>query len=769
MTSSSLFFDGKLIFKPGSYSIVDASGLATQGLGSSGIVALLGTADGGKPSSIMTESSEFLRVTRPGKETELFRSGDLYEAIPMLFQPANDTDIPGGAQLVIPMKVNNDTQSTVTFTNGSGDSLIVTSADYGAFTNQISVEISSGTNQGKQIVVTLEDVIQSGDDIGGDAYFTCIYLPSSGAPGRGWEVMTMIALSGGQIRANGSFDNVGIIATNGAVGAYTAVSANAGDTTQTLTVYGLVSTVATRRQVTLNGTTPVALGSFDVNGIKGAILSAVAAGNVIIQDSAGSPVTVVTITAGNVAGCAIKCSSFFVNGALTQVADASTSANVWYVGRSAGGAVSIDRLALNGTTPVTSTVTTFVSLEAIVLGEVANARTVTITGKALQTTPATQDTLQKVADYINARQVAASPDPFGFTFTITTTRTTFDVSLLDISTAQNIFSPTTGSFKADLNELVEFINTSTDLITAEAATNAVGVPSNTIGATFLSGGSDVAATFNDWQYALNLLKKIRVNTIVPLTADPAVHAAVKAHCAYMCGIGRSERDAVLGVLDEDQDDLASKTEIQSQIINLNTRHCRVVAQSIDFFDHAGNNTTFDPQFHACLVAGAQAGSSVGTPLTFKFVNCNDFHQDSSWNAVDDAEELIQSGLMFMEEVDGIGRRWVRNITTHLSSSNIAFTEASVNQAVNFAVFTFRTAMEVSVGKKGFAGTINAAKGVATNTLGLLVDAEILTQYRALNIDLILDVLEVSAEIAPVIPINFVKNVLHLVTARQSAA
>jgi hypothetical protein len=123
----------------------------------------------------------------------------------------------------------------------------------------------------------------------------------------------------------------------------------------------------------------------------------------------------------------------------------------------------------------------------------------------------------------------------------------------------------------------------------------------------------------------------------------------------------------------------------------------------------------------------------------------------------------------MEEVDGVGRRWVRNITTNVASNNIAFTEASVNQAVNFSVFNFRTNMEVSVGKKGFSGTINAAKNVAINTLGLLVDNQILTQFRALTIDLVVDVLEVSVEIAPVIPINFVRNVLHLVTVKQSAA
>lgn len=767
MTATSLFFNGQLFFKSGSYSAVDASGLASPGLGANGIVAVLGTAVGGRPAGTMTEKGDFTTFSRPGKEGDEYVSGDLLEAIPMLFQPSNDVDIPGGAQLVVAMKVNPDTQSTMTFVNGSGNALVLTSTDYGEHTNQIAVEIATGTTQGKRIAVTLEDLVQTIDDVGGDAYFTVIYRSGTGAGGVGWTTMSMDVLASGQLRANGTYSHIGGASsvTAGIASILTAVSSNAADTTQILTVYGLIGGVASRVQVTLNGTSAVSLaGTFDASSVFGAILSGVAAGNVTIKDSATT--TLLTIAAGQVQIAAVKTQAFFVSGALTQVADAATTTRPWYVGRTASGAIVIDRLALAGTTPVTSAVTTIVSLEAIVLGEVLNARTVTISGKALQTTASTQNTLQKAADYVNARSITG---PYGFEFSIETTRTTFAMSLLDLTvSATNILSPTTGSFYENLNAIVEAINDGMDLVTATASVGAIGPPSNTSVTTFLAGGTNVAAGFSDWQAALNLLKLMRINTVVPLSADPAVHAAVKAHCVYMCGIGKSERDGVVGILNAGLTDYADTDEIHDQILDLNTRHIRVVAQGIDRFNSAGESEEFDPQFHACLVAGSQAGCPVGTPLTFKQPNCNGFHQDSSWNPVVDAEEMIQLGLMFMEDVDGIGPRWVRNITSNVGSSNIAFTEASVNQAVNFSVFNFRTNMAVSVGKKGFAGTINAAKAVAIGTLGLLVDNEILTQYRALAIDLILDVLEVSVEIAPIIPINFVRNVLHLVTLRQAA-
>ena len=109
------------------------------------------------------------------------------------------------------------------------------------------------------------------------------------------------------------------------------------------------------------------------------------------------------------------------------------------------------------------------------------------------------------------------------------------------------------------------------------------------------------------------------------------------------------------------------------------------------------------------------------------------------------------------------------MTSYLIDDNLAFTEASVNQAVNFAVFNFRTNLEFAVGKRGFSGTINAAKGIALTTLGLLVDAGALVAHQGLDMELVLDVLEVSVEIAPVLPINFVQTTVHLVTVRQAAA
>ena len=143
--ASSIFFGGRLISVPGSYTVVDASGLEQVGLGASGIIAVLGTGEGGRPASTIEETKDLIRLTKPEQFLSTFRSGDLYEVGDMLFAPSNDPDVLGGAQEVVAMKINPATQSTAILTNAQGDAIDLESADYGAFTEQVNVSIASGT------------------------------------------------------------------------------------------------------------------------------------------------------------------------------------------------------------------------------------------------------------------------------------------------------------------------------------------------------------------------------------------------------------------------------------------------------------------------------------------------------------------------------------------------------------------------------------------------------------------------------------------------
>lgn len=761
--ATTIFFNGRVIGVPGSYSEVDASGLEQIGLGASGIVALIGTAEGGIPVTAIDELDDYLRFTKPESPRQTFRSGNLLEACGMAFEPSSDDQIIAGAQEVVAMKVNPATQSTATLDNAQGNAIDLTSEDYGAFTEQVNVSVATGTTKGKLLTIIFEDVTESVDDLGGDNIFTLTYSEATNS--LGWDTMTGQINSGGVLQAIGTRTQAGLDSAIGtqlaAAGTIEVVSTAAGDTTQRVTVYGLDgSGDPISESFDLNGVTPV-VSTLTFTTVLGCRMDAAAVGTVTVDASGGGATILTMAPAALVAGMVEAVAMFVAAGTISSVAAAAESGDLILVGTNTVGATTLEKITMNGTTPVVST-GSWTKITGIVLGDIAAASTLTFTANALLSTAAVHTTVQHLADYANARTESGD----GFTLTLVTGQTSFLADNLDVSvSAVNIDAPAAPGFLADLYAVIEWINSNSSLMTAARATGATGgAPSNTTSPVFLAGGVEGTPTSTHWQTALNLLKAIRVNTIVVLTGDTSVHAMQDAHCAYMGGIGRSERDGVVGLQNAGVTDVPTKTEIKSQIVNLNSRHTRAVAQAMDRFNIAGTRTRFQPPFTAVLVAGMQAGSPVGTSLTRKIPNVLSFDQDTTWNPSDDAEEMIQAGLLFMENVDGVGRRWVRNITTHLSSNNLAYTEASVNEAANYAVYTFRTSMEYAVGRTGFAGTVNAAAGIAIKELGLLVDEEILVQHRSLNIELAADVLEVAVEMAPAIPINFVKNNIHLVIA-----
>jgi hypothetical protein len=317
-------------------------------------------------------------------------------------------------------------------------------------------------------------------------------------------------------------------------------------------------------------------------------------------------------------------------------------------------------------------------------------------------------------------------------------------------------------FSAVLNAIVSTLNGNSGLV--KATRGATGMPpDNFTPAIWLTGGIEGVATSQLYQDALDLLKALDVSTIVPLTGDAAVHTALNAHCIYMSGPGKSERDGVVGLAGTTSPfALPTKNQIRDKVLALNSRHLRACGQTISRYNTAGTLTVFEPWYQAVLLAGMQAGSSIGTSLTRKVANVVSIAQDSTWSTVNDSNEMIQLGLCFMES-HRTGTRVVRNITTYLQDNNIAFTEASVNEAANYAVFNLRNSLDETVGKKGFAGTLDATRAAASQILGLMLSEGIIVQWQSLSIELNVDTLVVAVEIAPIIPVNFVTATVHLVT------
>lgn len=768
--ATTLFFDGTSTSIPGAYTRIDASALDAVGAGAVGVIALLGTAEGGIPYTALANGSEIPVVRKLEQSDAMFRGGDLREAMAMAFAPSNDGDIPGGARQVLALKVNPATQSTAVLPNSEGDALDLTSIDYGLHTGQINVSIDDGTTQGKLLTIVFESITESVDDLGGDDIFTLRYADGT----NGWATAAAAVLAGGHIIASGLRSSTGLdgdvataLAANRAV---RVVSADNADIGQTVRVYGLAVGGALQvEDIVLNGTTPVAgLLTFAAGDVFAAEVIGTTAGAVTVEDNGGSNDDIFVIPLGaNQSQGLFRGAGMFAAGTLSVQLDAAGTPAVILVGTSTTGAVQREKVVMTGATPVVTS-SSWSSITHVILGDVAAARTFTISGTIALGVATIQNTIQKMADYFNARAVTGGGT---FTFEILTGEVNFDPVNLDVSTTTPSILDTTVGFTADLYAVANWINSNSALISAEVSAGATGgAPSNTVSPIFLGGGVEGATSFSDYQAALNLLKQVVgvFMTVVPLSHDPAVHAAVKAHCAYMCGQGKSERDAVVGAQNVGLTDVPDKTELKSQILALNSRHVRVTGQAVTRFNRAGESERFQPMFQAVVLAGLQAGARIGTPLTRKYVDVVDFDQDSSWNPFDDADEMIQAGLIFLETISGRGHRVVRNVTSHLSSDNLAFIEASCNQAANYAALRFRTRLDEIVGDANFAGTIASMRSQAVGELGLLVEEGPIVDWDALTLEQTLDVLEVEVEMAPVIPINFVPITIHLVTSGKPA-
>ena len=770
MSATSIYFNGIFTRVPNSYSKVDVSALDAVGISASGIVACIGTAIGGKPYTAVSQDDvrgTLQASTRPGKAKNYFQEGSLLlEAEAMLFNPSKDDDIQAGAQAVYWLKANESAVSTATLPNASGDALDLESLGYGYKTTDIYVEVASGTVEGKKYTLTLDSVTEVYDDVLMEI-FSLLYEAST--PAQGFTTImgdvTNAKLTADFTKAGPGQDGE---ITQPSVGPgvpakVEVTSSAAGDTTQTLTLYGTnaAGTAPQSEQISLAGT-GVVESSLIYAEVYGSRLSADCTGTVLVRDLSAGATLISHAPSTNTRGVLACVDMPVASVVVTLVSSGASTQNIFVVGADATGATAIEMVTMTGTVPVDTT-GTWSRIDYIILGDAEVGQTFTMSGTAVDTTWLAYPTLKAISNHWNTRG--------GITLTMVTGSSTFAMSNMDFDVASQSLLTTAKSWYANLYAAITDINNGSALAAASRATSADGVPNNTSAPVYFTGGHEgdpvnptiPTADSADWQACYNLLKKVFVNSIVPLTPDPAIHAIHDAHMVYMSGAGMMERDGAVGLQNAGMTDVPTKAEIKSQITALNSRHTRALAQKCERYSATTPSvkTKFDPHYTACLAIGMQAGSEVGTSLTRKYMNTLGIYGDSSWHPQDDADEMIELGLLFAEQIDGVGHRWVRNNTTNVSSTNIVYTEAEANEAVNYSVYNFRTELQWAVGRKGFAGTEQAAEGVARNVLTQLTGLS-LTSWRSLSLDLTLQILEVSVEMAPVLSVVFVENTIHIV-------
>jgi hypothetical protein len=109
-------------------------------------IAIVGRSTGGAPKTALSFST-------PVQAQNTLVSGELLDAVLAAFAPSSETP---GPQKVYAIRVNPATQSTLTLLDGdAGDSLVLTSSDYGQYTTGIKIKIEAGSSEGKKITTQL--------------------------------------------------------------------------------------------------------------------------------------------------------------------------------------------------------------------------------------------------------------------------------------------------------------------------------------------------------------------------------------------------------------------------------------------------------------------------------------------------------------------------------------------------------------------------------------------------------------------------------------
>ncbi len=512
--ASAIVVDGVVIQRPTVVTKIDASALSAVGPSAGRIVALLGTGVGGRPVSANMKPEDLISLVDEPSARKVLRSGDLREGAVIAFTPSVDEEIPGGAQRVIAMKVNQATQSTRTRFTGDVSSLVETSEDYGAFTEQISTLHEGGTDPDtRQVTATFEDVVENADNIGGQSYFDLRYRDSVG---NGWDNVAAQVLASG-IRVNAGRREVGLDGDVDALSANSAVrvSSSTGDT-RVVTIYGLDADGDPQLEtLALNGVNLV-LGVKIWSRVFGAsVPEAYATGAVLVEETTGSNIDLFTLSDPDLAVGVALGSAMYVAKSKVRVRGSrgdvtSKAVPIWgkdYTGVLASELVTTDTLV--GTEPV-ETATRWSEITAIGLEDIPTDRHIHISGIAAETTNAVQNTLQKAADYFNARQVdSGDPDaPDGFQAVVQVANPLFKVENLDLTQTEVVAG----------GDLLSGSTATRDIATTDAL-----VTSNVIALTVASGHG---AVVGELAVLADLTTGFNIATPTPISATGATSISI---------------------------------------------------------------------------------------------------------------------------------------------------------------------------------------------------------------------------------------------------
>jgi hypothetical protein len=666
-------FNGATIYRPGAYSRLNIDLGGSFPLGATGLVAIFGESTRGKPGA--DESTISRNVFLPNQIAEIrqkYGSGPIVDAMNFLFAPASDGAIPNGAQAVYIYKTNSSTRATLSLANSFGE---VRSLEYG---------------------------------VGGNTATLSAIETQEEAP-----IVTSSAAFDETAIASGSFD----LLVNGVKTVVTVAAAPAGAGSAAAFV------AAIDAQMPAGVTASQATGSVDGAAKLQIEVDADALANrkgwgksLALKDGTGAPLAAMSLAEG-LEVSAVEASMIVTvkqTRDLIQEQDAvggNVVLQVGYDGASAAASVEVS------STQVILTAASVITLDKSAyptMIQLVNAININAGWKASLTSTLYNSLSPSVLDQVDVgakSSDAASMKP--------------------------------ARIKKDAAEVAQMFAEST--IVDIASQSAVGLM-DALNETALAGGSLGSTTSADVVEALAAFEEIRVNAVIPLFSRDAIvgsdtvsgdvadnltdvassytilgiHQAVKTHCQLMSTTkNRSERQAYLSYKNSfsaSRDRAALLADPRIQLAIQDTRN----------IDSQGNIKWFQPWAQACMIAGARAGSPIGTPLTFKFFNLSGIrHTAQSMSTAEEDilvdfnpnskyQEAIQNGITFFEQPQSGGIRCLLDNTTYQKDGNWVYNRGNVMYAADVLCFDFRNQMEnIYVGKKNNVSSVEVKSTAAS--------------------------------------------------------
>ncbi|NCA72071.1 MAG: hypothetical protein EOM91_18730 [Sphingobacteriia bacterium] len=311
---------------------------------------------------------------------------------------------------------------------------------------------------------------------------------------------------------------------------------------------------------------------------------------------------------------------------------------------------------------------------------------------------------------------------------------------------------------ANLQAIVDFINSASEgFVTATRADNAVAVPAN-LAETFLTGGSDGNVTNESWSDCLDALETEDSQFIAPLSPDPAIWAMADAHCLWMSTAGKHERRCFVGA--------AVGVDLDGAIdhaFNINSDRTCFAWPGVYV---AGANSQLEllpPYMHAVMIGAAFAGLSPGATMTNKSLRIKGLEYEP--RVTTDTDQLITAGVCTTAKTE-TGYKVVKAVSTWLNDSKYNRVEVSCGIATDYTARAVRDALQPFLGMKANPITRNLAISRTESTLkglalpepegpGVLAGDAANPAYRNITAEIEGDVLRVSFECSPVIPLNYV--------------